>query len=255
MKESAFGLANPHVFAKVLYDNPELCRQTLERVARLCVESVEFTSDQIALSPAERLTVRACAAVEGSQATFHVEMAFCDPGEVVYRMREAHSRFDEELRQAGVASHEVPPVYVIFFCLEDPFGFNRPLYTFRSVCDEDPAVPCGDGQLSIVLNASGNLSLAPAPVAALLEYFKNGVVDSRDGLIAALDEAVRNLRLDVAWSRSITRHDEAMAHSRRKGHAQGWEEGRRDLIAKLVDLGVLANDEAQSLSSMVPGSY
>lgn len=254
MKESAFSLANPHVFAKVMYDNPELCRQTLERVARLCVEDVDFTPDQTTLSPAERLGVRARAEVEGSNATFHVEMAFCDPDEVVFRMRDAHSRFDEELRQNGVASHETPAVYIIFFCLQDPFGFNRPIYTFRSVCDEDPAVPCGDGQLSIVLNASGNLSLAPAPVAALLEYVKNGVVDSRDGLVTQLDEAVRGLLLDTSWNRSIARHDEAMANSHRKGHALGWDEGRRDLIAKLVDLGVLANDEAQRVSQMVPSS-
>lgn len=250
MKESAFCLANQHVFAKVLYDNPELCRQTLERVARLCVASVDFTPDQITLSPAERQTIRASVAVEGSQATFNVEMAFCDSEEVVYRMREAHSRFDDELRKAGIASHDVPAVYIIFFCLQDPFGFNRPIYTFRSVCDEDPAVPCGDGQLSIVLNASGNLSLAPAPVATLLEYVRSGVVDSRDGLVTSLDEAVRNLQLDTTWARSIARHDEAMANSLRKGHAQGWNEGRRDLIAKLVDLGVLANDEAQSLAQM-----
>lgn len=255
MKETAFSLANQHVFAKVMYDHPELCRQTLERVARLCVEEVEFTPDQLALSPAERLGVRVRAAAEGSQATFHVEMAFCDPAEVVFRMRDAHSRFDEELRQSGLVPQETPAVYVIFFCLQDPFGFNRPIYTFRSVCDEDPAVPCGDGQLSIVLNAAGNLSLAPAPVAALLEYIKNGVVDSRDGLTVSLDEAVRGLQLDTSWARSIARHDEAMAHSHRKGHAQGWDEGRRDLISKLVDLGVLANDEAQRFAQVTPAGY
>lgn len=255
MKDSTLCLANHHVFAKVMYDNPELCRQTLERVARLCVEEVEFTPDQLSLSPAERIGVRARVAVEGSDATFHVEMAFCDPEEVVFRMRESHSRFDEELRQRGIGSHEASPVYIIFFCLQDPFGFNRPIYTFRSVCDEDPAVPCGDGQLSIVLNASGNLSLAPAPVAALLEYVKGGAVDSRDGLVTQLDEAVRGLLLDASWNRSIARHDEAMATSHRKGHAQGWDEGRRDLIAKLVDLGVLANDEAQRFTSCAQRGY
>ncbi len=242
-------LSDRHLFAQVLYENPELCRQVLERVLRLCIGSVEFTAEQAELYPPERRAVRCKAQAQDSQASFYVEMRMDPEGDAARRMRFCHSRFDQEFSEQGCTPEEAPRVFTVFFCLADPFGFGRPVYTFRRMCDEDASVSFGDGQLDIVLAADGNLSLAPGPVASLLAYLKTGEVDGCDGLVVHLDKAAEAVRTTRSWNESVRRYEQDRAFSQ----SQAWESGvqagreleRAELLDRLVEEGVIALEEAR----------
>lgn len=224
--------SNRYVFAKVMQDNPDLCKEVVERILDIKInhlETIEVESEHVSIA---HRGVRFDVFLQGDEAAFEIEMQTYEQHSLPQRMRFYRSQLDRRILGKSQDFTELKPVYVIFICTSDPFGKGLPVYTFRSRCDEDPSVPFDNGAIDMVLNAQGDSRLVRPEVMNLLQFIKTNVAIELDPLTHKLETAMRNAFEDEEWVRNMNWLDwdirDAKAHAAAEGRAEGLAEGRAE---------------------------
>lgn len=159
-------------------DRPDLCRQIVERILGRPIASITLVQPESESTSITHRGVRFDVLVEGTDEVIEVEMQATEDRELPKRMRFYHSHLDRLMLDKGQPFEALRPAYVIFLCMFDPFDAGLPRYTFRSACEESPAIDFNDGSTSIVVNVGAfeddgiNSSLA-----SLMRYIATEQVD------------------------------------------------------------------------------
>lgn len=245
-----------------MQDNPDLCKEIIERVLDIHIDSLEAIEVESEGSSIIRRGVRFDVFVKSENAAFEVEMQSYEQRDLPQRMRFYRAQLDRRLLDKGDGYEKLRPVYVIFICTHDPFGFGIPVYTFESACKEDPRVPFDNGAVDIVLNARGDLGLARPEVASLLQFVGTNEASGADSLALDLSEAVRHAHEDEEWIENMSWIEwdiedakryaaekaaekareaalaEGLAEGREKGHAEGLEQGIEQGLQQGFEQGI-----------------
>lgn len=221
--------SNRYVFAKVMQDNPDLCKELIERILNMRVGRIAQFQVEAEATGVIRRGVRFDVFMESDEAAFEVEMQTYEQRELPLRMRYCRSQLDRRMLGKGDDFSKLRPVYVIFICTTDPFGEGLPVYTFTSRCEENPSTPFANGAVDIVLSAASDLAQARPEVASLLRYVATDVSDDSDSLTERLSDAVREAHEDEEWVRGMDWLDwdirDAKEAAAREGRAEGLERG------------------------------
>lgn len=232
--------SNRYVFAKVMQDNPELCREFVERVLDIKISHISQIQAEAEVTNIVHRSVRFDVYLDSDEAAFEVEMQTYEQRNLPVRMRYYRSQLDRRLLGKGEDFINLKPVYVIFVCTWDPFGPGLPVYTFKSSCVEAPEVVFDNGAVDVVLNASGDLSRASSGLASLLQYVETNTTDNSDPLTSGLSRAVAQAHKDEEWVSSMSLLDwdirDAKEAAAREGRAEGRAEGRSDERARQARL-------------------
>lgn len=246
--------SNRYVFAKVMQDNPDLCREMLERILGVPIKRVVSLQVEAESTNIARRSVRFDVFLRSDEAAFEVEMQTYEQRDFGKRMRFYRSQLDRLLLGKGAGFEELLPVYVIFICTFDPFSSGLPIYTLRTTCMEDQTVEVRDGAVSLVLNAGGDLAMTTPAMASLLEYVGTGRVRREDNLIGKLQLAVEDALSDEEWVRNMSWLDwdlrDAKAAAQKEGRAEGRAEGRTQERERLGSLAA-AMERAGCTSSEI----
>lgn len=221
--------SNRYVFAKVMQDNPDLCKEVIERVLDIKInhiESIEIESESTSIT---HRGVRFDVFLKSDEAAFEVEMQTYEQKELPKRMRYYRSQLDRRMLAKGEAFDGLKPVYVVFICLDDPFGYDLPVYTFTSTCKENPAVPFNNGAFDVVLCAHSDLNLTSPAISNLLQFVATDHSSESDYLTVRLAAAVESAYNDEDWVKNMSWLDwdiqDAKAHAAAEGRAEGLAEG------------------------------
>lgn len=224
--------SNRYVFAKVMQDNPDLCKKVIERILNVeinRIETIEVETEHVSIA---HRSVRFDVFLQSDEAAFEVEMQTYEQQSLPQRMRFYRSQLDRRILNKSQDFAELKPVYVIFICLNDPFGKGLPIYTFRSRCDEDATIPFDNGAVDVVLSAQGDLSLTRPEIANLLQFVRTSLATDKDSLTHDLETAMEKAFEDEEWVRSMSWLDwdirDAKAHAAKEGRAEGLAEGRAE---------------------------
>lgn len=145
------------------------------------------------------------------------------------RLRYYHAHIDQMLLDKGEMVDVLRPVYVIFFCLKDPFGGSLPVYTFKNRCVEDSGTQFEDGAASIVV-ATDNFEQEGDPgLAALMRYLLTNVPDEDDLLTVELAQAVDRAYEDESWVGTMLTYEQEIAHKEYLAREEGEEVGRANV--------------------------
>ncbi len=234
--------SNRYVFAKVMQDNPDLCKEIIERVLGIkieCIKTIEVESESVSIA---NRSVRFDVFLHSADAAFEVEMQTYEQKALPKRMRFYRAQLDRRMLGKHDDFDALKPVYVIFICTHDPFDRGLPLYTFRSCCDEDPTIPFDNGTLDLILNTQGDLSLVNSDIANLLQFIQTSKPAKADPLTSKLATAVQDAFDDEEWVKSMNWLDwdirDAKEYAKAEGREEGREEGRtllRETTDRLVD--------------------
>ena len=150
------------------------------------------------------------------------------------RARYYHSLADSYKFKTGQGYKELPDQYVIFICLNDPFGADLPVYTVRNTCLENSAVGIKDGVTSIYLNA-GAAAKAKPELREFLAYVGGQAADADDSdLVIALRTAVRSAIDDdegrISYMTLLERDQANIEKGMEKGTEKRGGKGRRTAI-------------------------
>lgn len=195
MKENELEFSDWPMF-DLLMTNEELCRELLEVVLDAPVSNIDAEND---IRPT--LTnhgVRLDAYVKTENEVCNIEMQTVKRAKLGRRLRFYQGAMDTLALRRGEHYGNLPPCYIVFICLHDPFNAGLPVYTLNVKCQENTSVKTDHGFTWIVLAAPAWDRLPPGRLRNLLHYIATGEAGD-DRFATKLAAAVRAANGDEAW--------------------------------------------------------
>ena len=226
MKENELEFSDWPMF-DLLMTNEELCRELLEVVLDAPVSNIEYIIAENDIRPT--LTnhgVRLDAYVKTENEVCNIEMQTVKRAKLGRRLRFYQGAMDTLALRRGEHYGNLPPCYIVFICLHDPFNAGLPVYTLNVKCQENTSVKTDHGFTWIVLAAPAWDRLPPGRLRNLLHYIATGEAGD-DRFATKLAAAVRAANGDEAWRKekmALLTFEEDMEIQRRM-----LEEDREDL--------------------------
>ena len=198
MKENELEFSDWPMF-DLLMTNEELCRELLEVVLNAPVSNIEYIIAENDIRPT--LTnhgVRLDAYVKTENEVCNIEMQTVKRAKLGRRLRFYQGAMDTLALRRGEHYGNLPPCYIVFICLHDPFNAGLPVYTLNVKCQENTSVKTDHGFTWIVLAAPAWDRLPPGRLRNLLHYISPGEAGD-DRFATKLAAAVRAANGDEAW--------------------------------------------------------
>lgn len=191
--------ADDFMFTKVLTNNPEICKRLLElllgiKINKVLVPEKQKTIEILSDGKGIRLDVYVD---DGEGTVYNIEMQTSLKNELPKRSRFYQGMIDMNLIERGSRYKDLKLSFVIFICLDDPFGRNLPVYRFENICVQDNRLLLKDGAIKVFVNASGSLEGIDDNLAAFLNYLKGQV--SNNELVQMIEDEVGKARLHEGW--------------------------------------------------------
>ena len=198
MKENELEFSDWPMF-DLLMTNEELCRELLEVVLDAPVSNIEYIIAENDIRPT--LTnhgVRLDAYVKTENEVCNIEMQTVKRAKLGRRLRFYQGAMDTLALRRGEHYGNLPPCYIVFICLHDPFNAGLPVYTLNVKCQENTSVKTDHGFTWTVLAAPAWDRLPPGRLRNLLHYIATGEAGD-DRFATKLAAAVRAANGDEAW--------------------------------------------------------
>lgn len=222
---------NKYMFATVLKEDPELCKEIIEAILDVKIrEIIRTNSEETIETSSTGHGVRLDVYLEGDDAIYDIEMQTADKKNLPKRSRYYQGILDTDYLDQGSDYNSLKKTYVIFICTFDLFGKDLCKYTFRNYCDEDKSLGLNDDSVKVFVNTNGRVESASPELVELLRYVKDEEVTG--DLTKKLDGRVRNTRRNerrraeyMTWEWEL---EYAKREAAEKARTQGLEEGRAE---------------------------
>lgn len=138
---------------------------------------------------------------------------------------------------------ELKSSIVIFLCTFNLFDQNRSIYTFQSLCREEPKISLMDHRQTIFVNINGSRQDLSPELANFLDSLKT--TEPTDDFTDRLNSSVKKLRNDFDWRENYMTLEMKLKEQYNAGIKQGREEGKAEAIMDLIQQK-LANGKSVS---------
>ena len=210
--------------------NPEICRETLERILGIEIARVEVSKEKSIVYNPEYKGVRLdIFAKDENNTHYDVEMQALRHSAIEKRARYYHGQIDMEILLSGVSYPNLPDTYVIFICDFDPLGQRKYRYTQKKICKEDPKLSMDDGAHTIFLSTVGTNEDEVSPdLVRFLKYVGTPLSDSEkdfdDAFIQRIQTAVKEVKASREMGARYMTFQELLNDE--------WEAGRKEGLAE-----------------------
>ena len=229
------------LFCKIMYENPEVCRELVSLILGKKVSTVHYPEKQKVIElTADGKGVRLDVYLEDDESTvYDIEMQTTVNGSLPKRTRYYQGMLDLNLISRGADYEELKSNYVIFICTRDPFHLGKCKYTFTNRCEEYPELELKDGSIKVFLNASGDFHGLSEELKNLMSYISKG--DIRGEFVKRLDSEVRKAKTHEEWRteymtllmRDKQKYNEGLSEGISIGREEGINEGQDFLFSAI----------------------
>ncbi len=168
-------LQDDFMFCKVM-QNPDLCKKLIEMILSDTIGQISYISVQHNINTYEQAkSVRFDVLVQTENGKFYdVEIQVSNEKNIPKRMRFYQAAIDISFLDKGNSYNDLNDSFIIFICLFDVIGKNRPVYTFENICFEDKNISLQDGTKKIIINTEAFYNTKNKELKEFLEYLKTG---------------------------------------------------------------------------------
>ena len=247
-------LMDDYMFAAVMRDTKHL-KPLLEYILEIKIAKIELVEPQkTAKEGYSSKGIRLDLYVEDEKGTiYNVEVQTTDKRNLPRRMRYYQSVIDIHVLHPGDDYRNLRKSFVIFICNYDPFGRNRYIYTFETVCREVPGLNFGDDAYKIVVNTAGSEGEISEELKEVILYLGSGKVTG--SYSRELDEAVNAVKTNEDRRleyMTMMIHDMEV---REAAFAEGEAKGALGMLVNLVKKGRMTPAEAAEEANMTVSEF
>ena len=185
---------------------------------------------------------------------YNVEMQTADNKNLPKRSRYYQGQMDMAALKTGEDFARLPQSIVIFICTFDPFGRERYRYTFVETCREDGEL-LEDGTCKIFLNTKGKIETGIGQ--ELVRFLKwigepdaGKEKEENDLLITKLRTQITDLKKNRGMEENYMLFGEMLDEERRQGQKEGLQQGKMDILLKLLQEHKIDVKTAASIMGM-----
>ena len=224
-----------YMFEKVL-QNPEICKELLERLLHIQIIRLEYPEIEKTISPYyDSHGVRLDVYVKDNDKVFDIELQNAIDIDLPLRTRYYQSMIDTNNLLKGEHYSELPQSFVIFICNYDPFKLNLPSYTFHNICLEDNSLILDDKTVKKIFNSTSYESEKDVAIKSLLQYICNKEpVDDFTNQIDTFVSRIKQQEVNRKEYQSVNIHDQ---DTFRRGLNEGSHQAKIETARILLTLG------------------
>lgn len=233
-------------------NNADIAKAVLETILDIKIDHVECVNAQKILNYTfdEKYVRLDVYLRDGSGISYDLEMETAGSHSrlrlLPIRSRLYGSMLDAEEYPEGTDYQNIRGMYVIWICLNDPFGYGLAKYTVKPVCIENHNVPANTGVTHIYLNCKPTICNVSDELMGLLSYIQDRH-NCETALVQRIDQLVVKINQDKDWRNWVMTlerklNDERMfsrIEGREEGLEEGREEGREERETELIESMVL----------------
>ena len=190
---------------KLIMNHKHICKRMIEKILRIKIRDLRYIEEEKTLKHQyDSKGVRLDVYVEDDQNTvYDIEMqvrkSYDDS--LAKRTRYYQAMIDLDLLQEGASYKQLNPSFIIFLCPFPLFDGLRHIYTFRSLCLQDPP-----------------------DVANFLSYM-NGT-PSNDEFVQEIAATIQQLKMNEEERMNYMTFEMKLNEEREEGREEGREQGR-----------------------------
>ena len=183
-------------FSKIMR-NPEIAKGVVQNLLGIKVKKIEFVTSQYSIDELYNgKGIRLDAYLEDEDKIIDIEMQTVIKKDEGLRMRYYQSMMDIDHLNRGESFRELKESYVVFICLDDPFGDGKPVYNFATK-ELDGNRILNDRIHKVIYNASSFEKAENPNVHAFLEYLEKH--SATDPLTKEIQTAVDSCKNHQKW--------------------------------------------------------
>ena len=225
------------MFSKILYSNPEICRELLELILDRKIRKVKpiVREKEVSIRPESHGVRFDVYAEDDENSAFDIEMQVKVKSSLPRRSRYYHAMLDLDQLRTGREYSELKESYVIFICKNKlDVAIDKPVYYYRNVCEGNPEITLNDGNYTVFVNACYEGDDVSDEMRDFLRYIRTGKIsDGDDNLPRRINREVLTAKRSRRWEAELMTFEEYMQEEREEGRAEGRTEERTDVILKL----------------------
>ncbi len=243
------------MFAKVMYDNPDICQQLANLVLGFELGTKKRIEVEATSPETDYRGVRFDVCLEDPNNLVAVEMQAISSPFLANRKDYYHIQLGRHTLEKGLDYDGMRSSYVVFICMFDPFEEGLVRYVSRDWVEGPDGVPIahdGNCRKTIYWNALADLEACEPNMRRVLNYLLYEQVDQQDVFVAALDSAVHTVLEEKDWvgknmwleCEFADRRREGREEGRAEGLAEGREEAQFQAVSNLMSTMLLTAEEA-----------
>ena len=210
---SELSFTDDFMFCKVLVSHPNLCKELLELLLGIEIKKIEMAESQKTIEMTyDGKGIRFDVYTEDEKNTvYNIEMQTTSQKDLPKRSRYYQGMVDLNLIERGAKFKQLKNSYIIFICLDDPFGYNLPIYTFRNYCQQNKEIELGDATAKVIINAKGSREGLSDDMIAFLDFISENKTNSEftKKIKQAVNDAIEHKEWEVEYMTMYAKLQEA----------------------------------------------
>ena len=246
-------IADDFMFCKVMQDKG-ICKEFLEMILSDKIGKIACLSSQNTVAAGiEAKSVRLDLLVKDEAGkSYDIEMQVSNEHNIPKRMRYYQAALDIAFLDKGVHYKTLNDSYILFVCLFDAIGNDKPLYTFENICIEDGQTLLHDGTKKLIINVQAFRQAEDKDLKGFLEYVKTGTANTEyTGRIETMTQAVKHNEQARQEYRFMSGFEmDAREEGIQQGIQQGFADGAYQKALETARLMKQANCEIPFIEKM-----
>ena len=213
------------LFSKIMRD-PEIAKGVVQNLLGIKVKKIEFVTSQYSIDELYNgKGIRLDAYLEDEDKIIDIEMQTVIKRDEGLRMRYYQSMMDIDHLNRGESFRELKESYVVFICLDDPFGDGKPVYNFATKEVSGERI-LNDRIHKVIYNASSFEKADDRNVHAFLQFLKNRT--ATDPLTKEIQTAVDSCKNHQKWRAEYMLWKDQIREWKDEAREDGLAEGRKE---------------------------
>ena len=240
-------IANNFIFYKVMYNNPDVCKELLEILLQIKIDHITMHTEESIEVDYGKKGVRLDVYAVGSDKAYNLEMQATDKGELPERARYYQGILDVQELNQGDEYKNLKDSYVIFICVPDIFKKGFAKYTFENLCLEDPKIKLNDRAYKYFFIASNYDKILDDKQKAFLKLVMTPKAKGTNSFTEKISRLVEEAKQNSQWRKQFMDWEREMAIKFREGKEEGLIEGAQqnaiENARNFLAMGVLSVEQ------------
>ena len=226
------------MFCKAM-QNPRLCKKLIEMILADTIGKIAYISIQHNINTYEQAkSVRFDVLVQAENGNFYdVEIQVSNEKNIPKRMRFYQAAIDISFLDKGNFYNDLNESFIIFICLFDVIGKNRPVYTFENICIEDKNISLQDGTKKVIINSEAFKNTEDKDLKEFLEYLKTGKPNNE--FTRRIEEVIQTIKENEQARQEYRLMSTFEMDARYKGFSEGLKQTAKNMKMEKLDISLI----------------
>ncbi len=231
-------IANNFIFYKVMRNNPDVCKELLEILLEIEIESIEIRSEETVETDFGSKGIRLDVYAKNTNQAFNLEMQASDTKELPERARYYQGSIDVDCLKSGQKYKDLKDSYVIFICIPDIFEKGLACYSFENLCRENSNIHLNDRAYKHFFIASNCDKILNEKQKAFLKVVLGQ--KASDNFSKRIEKLTEEAKHNTQWRRQYMEWERQRVYDYEDGKAAKAKEAAKNFYKNGVTVEIIA---------------